>query len=135
MTVGALLLGIGGVHNLVGLAFGLGWLPPLDGAASITPLLDIGRAGWIGAVEPDPWRMVFFWFVMTGFALMLTGLAAHTIERAGLKLSPAFAGSVGAFSMLGAALIPASGFWLGLVPAWLAWSRRARAPSRGGTHG
>lgn len=130
MTVGGLLLGIGGVHNLVGLAFGLGWLPPLDGATRITPLLDIGRAGWVGAVEPDPWRMVFFWFVMTGFALMLAGLAAHAIERAEGRLSRTFAWAVGAFSILGAALIPASGFWLGLAPAWLAWSR-SRVPAPG----
>jgi hypothetical protein len=93
-------------------------------------LLDIGRAGWVGAVEPDPWRMVFFWFVMTGFALMLAGLAAQAIERAGGRLSRTFAWAVGAFSILGAALIPASGFWLGLAPAWLAWSR-SRVPAPG----
>lgn len=128
MSVGGLLVGIGVIHNLFGLAFGLGWLAPAsgtDGSTSSAPLVDIARAGWFGAVEPDLVRMVFFWFVMTGFALMLAGLAAHTVERAGLRLPRAFAWSVAAFSVLGVALIPMSGFWLGLVPAWLAWSRAA----------
>lgn len=130
MTVGALLVGIGVVHDLVGVAFGLGWLPPAEGAAARAPLTEIVRAGIIGAVEPDPWRMTFFWFVMTGFALMLAGVAAHAIERAGLRPSPGLAASIAAFSVLGIALIPASGFWLGLVPAGLAWTRsRARSPT------
>lgn len=123
MTVGALLVGIGIVHNLVGIAFGLGWLPPPKGATPMAPLVDIVRAGVVGAVEPDPWRMIFFWFVMTGFAMMLAGLAAHAIERAGLRLSVSFAFSVAAFSVIGIVLIPASGFWLGLMPAGLALAR------------
>lgn len=125
VSVGSLIVAIGLLHQVVGVLFGVGALPASESIAVATPLLDIARDGFVGAIEPHTTRMVFFWFVMTGFSMITTGWLAHTVEQRG-ALPRNFAVVFGAFSLGGALLIPASGFWLGLVPALITWRRGSR---------
>lgn len=120
-----MLVAIGLLHQLVGVLFGLGVLPPFEGAPVAAPLLDIVSDGVIGAIEPHAARMVIFWFLMSGFLMLMAGWLAHLLER-GRALPRSFGLALGAFSLGGALLIPLSGFWLGLIPALVAW-RRASA--------
>lgn len=129
VSAGAMLVAIGLLHQLVGVLFGLGVLSPFEGAPFAAPLLDILRDGVVGAVEPHAPRMILFWFLMTGFCMILAGWLAHVLERA-RALPGSFAVALGAFSLTGAVLIPVSGFWLGLIPAVVAW-RRARVAVSG----
>ena len=129
VSVGSVVMAIGLLHQVVGVLFGIGALPAAENIAASTPLLDIARDGFVGAIEPHTTRMVFFWFVMTGFSMITTGWLAHTLEQRG-ALPTSFAFAFGAFSLGGALLIPASGFWLGLLPALLAWRRSRRAEGR-----
>ncbi len=124
--IGNLLLGIALLHTLVGVAAGVGLIPPRAGAAPSAPLLDIARDGVFDAVESSPERMAIAWFLFAGLALGLAGQLQRDAERAGLRPSRGLAISLGAFCLLGVIAIPVSGFWLGFVPAWLAW--RASGP-------
>lgn len=126
VTVGAMVLAIGVIHNLVGLAAGSGLVSAFESSGSLTPLLDMAREGMVATVEPHLERMVFFWFMMTGFVMMMVGWLAHAMER-GPGLPRAFALVFGSFTLAGVLLIPASGFWLGLVPTFVALRR---APPR-----
>jgi hypothetical protein len=128
LTAGSWLAIVGALHQIVGLAVGIGLLPPYEGAEAGAPLLGMLRAGVIGAVEPHPDRMVLFWFLATGFGMLTTGWLAHVLERRG-ALPRSFGAVLGALSLAGGVLIPVSGLWLGLVPAVLAWRRGTRASS------
>ncbi|AKF11144.1 DUF6463 family protein [Sandaracinus amylolyticus] len=113
VTVGGLLLAISAVHQIVGVVLGA------------APLLDIARGGVLDAVEGDFARVSIAWFLLFGFALALAGALARSIERRGIALPRSFAVGLAALCALGIVLMPVSGFWLGLVPAWLAWRRAA----------
>jgi hypothetical protein len=119
LTNGLLLLWIGVIHTLVGLAAGLG-VPGVAPAALGTrrPLAEILSGGLVGAVEPDPWRMILFWFLFFGFAIMILAWWLHRSERAGHPVPRALAWQLGGLALLGGVLIPASGFWLVLPVAW-----------------
>lgn len=113
---GTLMLAIGVLHTVVGVV--LGW----------TPLVAIASDGYVGAVERSFDRMAIFWFLGFGFVLMLAGEAVRLLEDRGEPVPPRLGWILGAVSGLGAAAIPASGFWLGLLPAglivWRAYARR-----------
>ena len=128
-TVGAMLVVIAFIHQAVGVVIGLGLDPSVrfDGPP---PLVAMARAGVFASVGADLGRGAITWFLLFGFGLALIGLLAHEVERSGARVSRAFAVSLGGLCLLGAFLMPASGFWLGLVPAIVAY-RRAGLPRRG----
>lgn len=126
ITVGVMLVAIGLLHQGFGLVAGLGLVAPAPEVAARAPLVEIASAGFLNAVEPDPWRSTFAWFMLFGFVLLLLGGLAHRVERSGSTVGRAFALGLAATCLLGVVLLPASGFWLGFVPAVVAW-RRARA--------
>ncbi|UJR85441.1 DUF6463 family protein [Sandaracinus amylolyticus] len=121
ITAGGLLLVIASLHQLVVVAIGAGLV-----ATSGTPLLDIVRAGVLDAIDGDLGRATIAWSLFFGFALALAGALARSIERRGIALPRSFAVGLASLCGLGIVVMPVSGFWLGLVPAWLAWRRAAR---------
>jgi Family of unknown function (DUF6463) len=129
VTNGLLLLSIGVIHNLLGLAVGLG-LPGVTPASlgGRRLLAEIASEGMFGSVEPDLWRMLLFWFLFFGFAIMILGFSLHRTERARHPLPRALAWQLGGLALLGGVLIPASGFWLVLPVAWR-MGRAAGAPA------
>lgn len=99
---GLQLVAIGLLHNVVGLFLGF------------APLREILSGGVIGAVEGSFERMAIFWFLWFGWMLMLLGFALRAREP-----EPAprlLVAGLTAVVLGGALAIPASGFWLGLVP-------------------
>ena len=119
LTNGLLLLGIGVIHNLVGIAAGLGLPgaapPELGGRRLFSEILG---AGIVGAIELDPARTILFWFLFFGFLFMSLGWFVHLTERAGQRVPRAVAWHLGSLALAGGLLIPASGFWLVLPVAW-----------------
>jgi hypothetical protein len=89
-------------------------------------LLDLWRSGIIGQAEADPLRMATVWFLLFGFLLIFAGLVLHRLELSGGKLSRDLAWALGALCALGVLLMPASGFWLGFVPATQIWMRAGK---------
>lgn len=102
------------------------------------PALDsIVEAGGINTLDADPQvadlRAAGFWFVCSGLAMVLLGLLVGWTERRWSAV-PGFLGpALLVMAAFGIVITPASGFWLFLVPAALAfWSsvRRSRHPSQ-----
>ena len=77
------------------------------------PMAAIARAGFLNAVEPHYDRRAAFWFFFAGALMLLLGQAYIWIERKLCRRVPAFLGwQMFAIAAAGAALIPASGFWI-----------------------
>ena len=115
ITSGQLLVATGVLHQVVGVI--ASW--SLDGR---NLLAEVGVVDWIGS---DFVRMAWFWFLMTGFVLMMFGGMLHHLERRGGAV-PAWVGwQMGALALVGALAIPASGFWL-LFPqaGWIVYKAR-----------
>ena len=125
ITVGLMLVVIAAIHQVVGVLVGIG-LDPSVSFPGAPPFVSIVEGGVWNTVGSDPWRASIVWFLLWGFVLALVGLLAHQTERAGLALSRTFAVSLTALCVLGVVLMPASGFWLGFAPAWIAYRRAAR---------
>jgi hypothetical protein len=125
VTVGHVILGIAALHTLVGLMIGVGLDPsvPFEGSP---PLTAMWNEGLVDSVGQNPWRVGLTWFLLWGFMLALVGLLAHQMERAGLALTRSFGAAFGALCVLGVALMPVSGFWLGLVPIGMILRRAPR---------
>ncbi len=125
ITVGHIVLAIAALHTVVGLLIGFGLDPSVHFEGG-PPLTAMWNDGILASVGEDPWRVGLTWFLLWGFVLALVGLLAHQIERAGLVLTRSFAAGFGALCVLGVVLMPASGFWLGIVPVGLVLRRSAR---------
>lgn len=125
VTVGHVILAIAALHTVVGLLIGLGLDPnvPFEGSP---PLAAMWNEGLIDSVGQNPWRVGLTWFLLWGFVLGLVGLLAHQVERAGLVLTRSFGAAFGALCLLGITLMPASGFWLGIIPVGLILRRATR---------
>lgn len=114
VTAGAIMLGIGIVHNVFAIVVGG------------DHIMDIVAAGGFNAVQDhQPFRMAIFWFAWSGWLMMLLGALMRWVENQGIALPGWFAIGLAAFGVSGAFFIPASGFYTILPVAWLVWSRRA----------
>jgi hypothetical protein len=113
---GLQLVAIGVLHNVVGLLLGQ------------EQVLAILAGGYVGAVEGAFDRMAIFWFLWFGWMLMLLGGAVRAIEP---RPVPRWLAAGIALMVLGGGLaMPASGFWLGLIPvAGMLMTRGERQPS------
>lgn len=117
-------MGIGAIHQLVGVAAGLGLLPSPNGQTQ-APLVELWRSGIVGQAERDPWCMAMVWFLLFGFLLLFSGTVLHQLEVSGGRLSGGLAWGLGGLCALGVVLMPMSGFWLGFIPAIQIWRRAA----------
>jgi hypothetical protein len=99
---GLQLVGIGVVHNAIGLLLGR------------EPIAAILAGGYTGAVDVAFDRMAIFWFLWFGWVLMLLGGAVRAIEP---QTVPRWlVAGIAAMALGGAAAMPLSGFWLALIP-------------------
>jgi len=67
--------------------------------------------------------MAMVWFLLFGFLLIYSGAVLDRLERSGGKLSRVLALGLGGLCAVGVLLMPASGFWLGFIPALQIWLR------------
>ena len=112
--IGRSILAIAAIHTLFGLLVFHG---------TILALID---EGVIAAIGSDPMRGAVIWFLLAGFFMATTGLAVDQLEAQGLHDRLGLMGwSLLAIALLGVALMPASGLWLLLIPAFFCL-RRAR---------
>jgi len=91
------------------------------------------QTGWLGGVERDATLGVVTWFMLLSPALMMAGLAIHTIEQQGAALPRSLAWWLLGTAALGVALMPASGFYL-VVPPAIAILLRTRRLNTGASH-
>jgi hypothetical protein len=73
----------------------------------------------LGGLPTETGKELVFWFLLWGVFAFLLGQLVSYVEGRGLR-PPAYVGwELAAVSLLCAALMPAGGFWLVLVPAFL----------------
>ena len=120
--IGRWLLGVGILHTLLG--FG----------TYIFSVVEILRAGLWNTVASVQGRPEAVWFIAAGLQLILLGALANWIEARGPgEPLPRFLGwTLLGFAILGAVLIPISGFWLLVPPAVGILLRREAPPSPAG---
>lgn len=88
------------------------------------------RDGVIDTVGADARRGAVVWFLLFGPALWLAGQGIDALEARRQPLPRAMGITLLLLASLGAALMPASGFWLALPPALaLLWPARVTAPT------
>ena len=94
-------------------------LPPelLELAGGTAPLGRI-RPGFGSAEPPDLPALAFFWSLAFGVGLATLGLLVRDVERRGERVPRTVGVLLLVGAAVGAALIPAGGFWLLLVPAF-----------------
>ena len=110
---GPWLLAVAAIHS----AFGLLVFAPV--------LRSMLAQGWFGTVGADPLRGAVSWFLLFGLPLALLALCIRPLRQAGetRRLRQLGWGLLG-LALLGASLMPVSGFWLALPPALsLLWPR------------
>ena len=118
VTSGRLLVATGLLHQAVGVAVGARLA--VDGVER-----NVLRELVVDGAGTDFVRLAWFWFLITGFVLLVLGDLAHRLERQGVALPASLGWQLGALGVVGVLAIPASGFWLLLPQAW--WIvRRAR---------
>ncbi len=117
---GTALLVIATIHTAFGVLAGLRILPDPEMqrlAGDRAPLLELTPGfGVLSEVQPLP--LLMFWFLFFGFALYPLGFLVRHLERKGERV-PYFVGlQLLALGIGGGIMLPASGFWTVLVPAY-----------------
>lgn len=102
---GKSLMVIGVIHSVVGFVEGRGIIGELF------------REGLFNSVNDQPERQAAFWFLFGGFVIIIMGGCIDWIERRDIEMPPFLKWSFLALIIVGCVMIPASGFWLLLVPA------------------
>lgn len=115
ITSGRLLTITGLLHQAVGVVVGLGAGVELAGRNLFS---EVARAGIVDSIGSDFARMTWFWFVMSGFLLLVLGGFAHEVERRGDTLPASLGWQIAMLSVAGIIFIPASGFWLLIPQGW-----------------
>lgn len=105
---GLVLLGIGMLHQFVGL---------LIYGPALPAIFD---AGIVNAILPPYWdRNATFWYYIVGFLLIHCGLMTHWLLPRQHKLPPFWGAGLLLLSIGSLILIPASGFWFLLVVSFM----------------
>ncbi|USB33182.1 DUF6463 family protein [Paenibacillus sp. YPG26] len=107
--VGILLILTGLLHTGVGLAIYMKLLTP------------IFSEGIWNTVQEGQWeRLTSFWFLMFGFLLIMLGyITDWLVRKREISPPPALGWMLLLLCVVGAAAMPASGFWLCIPQAWI----------------
>ncbi len=79
-------------------------------------LVELGKELLLNSVDGQPDREAAFWFLFTGFALLIMGGLIHWVEQRQLTLPLFLKWSFLVITLLGCFIMPKSGFWLLFVP-------------------
>ncbi|MGD9367226.1 MAG: DUF6463 family protein [Desulfobacteraceae bacterium] len=79
-------------------------------------LAELCRELLLNTVDGQPNREAAFWFLFSGFALLIIGGLIHWVEQRRLAMPLFLKWSFLAITLLGCFIMPKSGFWLLLVP-------------------
>ena len=104
--IGKWLFAVGVIHLSFGLAF----------MHEILALLWSERL-W-NTVNGQPPREAVFWFLCTGIMLLIAGVLINQVEREGLGISRFVTWSLAALVVVGVVVMPISGIWLLIPPAF-----------------
>lgn len=89
------------IHNIVG--FVMGW----------SVLQDIVKDGFVNTVNEQMDRNAIFWFLFSGFIMLLVGMMMQNMIRENQKPVPNYiAYYLLVISVIGCIMMPASGFWI-----------------------
>lgn len=102
--IGKWLFAVGVIHSLLGLVF------------ARSTLATLMNEGLFNTVNGQPDREAAFWFLCTGFLVLVAGVLVDLLERRGLAI-PVFV-TLGflMLTVLGAVVMPLSGIWLFAPP-------------------
>jgi hypothetical protein len=116
---GTTIAGVASLHTLFALVVASGVVLPPEVLAEIggAPLLAM-RPGFGSADPPNLAALTFFWSISFGLALVGVGLLVREVEGRGQPVPRAVGGLLLAMAAVGAVLVPVSGFWLLLPPAF-----------------
>jgi hypothetical protein len=83
-----------------------------------TQLAAMAREGFIDTIDPHPDRQRLLWFLISGAGLVISGQLASWTHRGTGTLPATMGWNLLATSVIGATLLPRSGFWL-IIPQGL----------------
>lgn len=112
--IGRWIVGVGILHTLFGVIMG------------VSTLWAISHEGVWNSIDGHPGRPEVFWFLTSGFLIILLGALVDWLEGRGLTPPRFFGWSFLALLVVMIVLMPVSGVWL-LVPPVLGLIRRAKA--------
>ena len=101
--IGKWLFAVGVIHSSFGLVFGLKTLAVLWSERVFN------------TVNGQPAREAIFWFLYTGFLLLVVGALIDQVERRGLPIPRLVTLSFVVMTAIGVVVMPISGIWL-LIP-------------------
>jgi hypothetical protein len=116
LRAGRLLIAVAGIHAGFGLWMGR------------RPLLAIAHDGFLNSIDPHLDRNLVFWFLIASPFLWMVGRFALWLASEGRRPPRWLGRDLLALALIGAVLMPASGFWLILPPAAMLMLA-ARAPA------
>lgn len=112
--IGKWLFAVGVIHSVFGFVFMRGTLAVLW-----------SERIW-NTVNGQPRREAVFWFLLTGFLLLIVGVLVDVLERSGLAIPWFVAWSFAFSAVLGAVVMPISGLWLLFPPVAGMYSQRSK---------
>lgn len=102
--IGKWLFAVGVIHSLFGFVF------------MRNTLAVLWLEGVFNTVNGQPAREAIFWFLYTGFLLLVVGVLIDQVERSNLVIPWFVTWSFVAMAVIGVVVMPISGIWL-LTPA------------------
>ena len=102
--IGKTLVGVGVIHSFFGFVF------------MRSTLAILWREGLLNTVNGQPRREAVFWFLLTGFLLLILGGLIDHLERGGLAFPTFLPWSFAVLLGIGILVMPISGIWLLLPP-------------------
>lgn len=110
-TIGISIMAIAAIHAIFGLAVFPGvWL-------------EIARDGFFNVIGENPLRGAVVWFQLYALPVFAFGHLILSFERNGLPLPLHTFWHMTIILITGVILMPASGFWLLLIPLFFLWRR------------
>ena len=105
LWIGKAVIIIGVIHSVFGFVFFFG------------TIANIFDEGVFNTVNGQPVREAVFWFLFSGFLIILFGMLINWVEGEGIEI-PRFVGwSLLLLTIVTVAIMPISGGWLVFVPA------------------